>query len=249
MKLDVNSNGYTFTFAAILVVVVAALLSWTSISLQERQEANIAQEKKQNILASIGLSVERTAADAMYEQVIVEEAIIVNGQKSTGADVSAFNVNMADEVKKPVQERKLPLYVAENEGSRSYIIPLRGKGLWGPIWGYVALKDDLNTVIGATFDHKSETPGLGAEISTGIFQDPFSGKQIMEAGSFVSIEVRKGDANGPHQVNGISGGTITSVGVDAMLKDCLAGYQSHFDYLRRKPALAPSAVEDATTTF
>lgn len=249
MKLDVNSNGYTFTFAAILVVVVAALLSWTSISLQERQEANIAQEKKQNILASIGLSVERTAADAMYEQVIVEEAIIVNGKKSTGADVSAFNVNMADEVKKPVQERKLPLYVAENEGSRSYIIPLRGKGLWGPIWGYVALKDDLNTVIGATFDHKSETPGLGAEISTGIFQDPFSGKQIMEAGSFVSIEVRKGDANGPHQVNGISGGTITSVGVDAMLKDCLAGYQSHFDYLRRKPALAPSAVEDATTTF
>lgn len=249
MKLDVNSNGYTFTFAAILVVVVAALLSWTSISLQERQEANIAQEKKQNILASIGLSVERTAADAMYEQVIVEEAIIVNGQKSTGADVSAFNVNMADEVKKPVQERKLPLYVADNEGSRSYIIPLRGKGLWGPIWGYVALKDDLNTVIGATFDHKAETPGLGAEISTGIFQDPFSGKQIMEAGSFVSIEVRKGDANGPHQVNGISGGTITSVGVDAMLKDCLAGYQSHFDDLRRKPALAPSAVEDATTTF
>lgn len=249
MKLDVNSNGYTFTFAAILVVVVAALLSWTSISLQERQEANIAQEKKQNILASIGLSVERTAADAMYEQVIVEEAIIVNGKKSTGADVSAFNVNMADEVKKPVQERKLPLYVAENEGSRSYIIPLRGKGLWGPIWGYVALKDDLNTVIGATFDHKAETPGLGAEISTGIFQDPFSGKQIMEAGSFVSIEVRKGDANGPHQVNGISGGTITSVGVDAMLKDCLAGYQSYFDQIRSTTALAPSAVEDATTTF
>ncbi len=249
MKLDVNSNGYTFTFAAILVVVVAALLSWTSISLQERQEANIAQEKKQNILASIGLSVERTAADAMYEQVIVEEAIIVNGKKSTGADVSAFNVNMADEVKKPVQERKLPLYVAENESSRSYIIPLRGKGLWGPIWGYVALKDDLNTVIGATFDHKSETPGLGAEISTGIFQDPFSGKQIMEAGSFVSIEVRKGDANGPHQVNGISGGTITSVGVDAMLKDCLAGYQSYFDQIRNTTALAPSAVEDATTTF
>ena len=140
----------------------------------------------------------------------------------------------------------LPLYVADNKGSRSYIIPLRGKGLWGPIWGYIALKEDLSTVIGATFGHKSETPGLGAEISTPIFQDQFPGKEIMSQGSFVSIEVRKGDASGAHQVDGISGGTITSVGVDDMLKDCLKGYTSYFDELRGGGMADASTATDNT---
>lgn len=246
MKLDVNSNGYTFAFAAVLVIVVAALLSWTATSLQERQEMNVAQEKKQNILASIGVEVERAEASDRYNQVIVEEVIVVDGQKIVGDNISAFDVVMADEIKKPIEERKLPLYVSKNDGSRSYIIPLRGKGLWGPIWGYVALKDDLNTVIGATFGHKSETPGLGAEIATPIFQDQFPGKEIMDNSQFVSIEVRKGDASGPHAVDGISGGTITSVGVDDMLKDCLKGYQGYFDQVRNQVASADTKELNST---
>ena len=189
------------------------------------------------------------AAAVAYEQIIKEEVVVINGTAAKGAGVSAFDVNMADEIKKPVNERQFPLFIAEFEGNRSYIIPLRGKGLWGPIWGYIALKEDLNTVIGATFGHKSETPGLGAEISTPIFQDQFPGLEIMEGKQFVSIEVRKGDASGTHQVDGISGGTITSVGVDAMLKDCLQGYQVFFDNEMRAAQMAFTSSKASETSY
>ncbi len=111
------------------------------------------------------------------------------------------------------------------------MVPVRGKGLWGPIWGYMALESDLNTISGAVFDHKGETPGLGAEINTDWFQEPFTGKTIFdESGKFVSITVVKGgaDPSDPHGVDGISGGTITSKGLEEMLADCLAGYVNHF---------------------
>lgn len=172
--------------------------------------------------------------------------MIQGNQKIDG--LSAFGVDMAEELKKAPSERMYPLFIANYNNTNSYIIPLRGKGLWGPIWGYIALKDDLNTVIGATFGHKSETPGLGAEISTPIFQDQFPGMEIMEGTQFVSIEVRKGDASGTHQVDGISGGTITSVGVDAMLKDCLQGYQSFFDNEIRATQVAYTSFKASATS-
>ena len=246
MKMDVNSNGYTFGFAAVLVIVVAALLSFTATSLQEQQEENVAQEKKQNILASIGLQVERADAAQAYEQNISKELVIQGDQKIEG--LSAFGVDMAEELKRAPSERMYPLFIANYNNVTSYIIPLRGKGLWGPIWGYIALKEDLNTVIGATFGHKSETPGLGAEISTPIFQDQFPGLEIMEGKQFVSIEVRKGDASRTHQVDGISGGTITSVGVDAMLKDCLQGYQAFFDNEMRATQMAFTSSKASETS-
>ncbi len=228
MKLNVNSNLYTFVFASIMVLVVAALLAFAATGLKTQQDANVNMEKKQNILMSLGMDISREEAESLYSEVIVEEIVIQNGNPLDGG-ILAFSINMADEIKKPVAERTLPLFVANYKGITSYIVPLRGKGLWGPIWGYVALKEDMSTVVGATFGHKSETPGLGAEISTPIFQDQFPGKEIMESGSFVSISVRKGDAQGKHQVDGISGGTITSVGVDDMLKDCLSGYITYFN--------------------
>ena len=128
----------------------------------------------------------------------------------------------------------MPIYISENDGIKSYIIPLRGKGLWGPIWGYIAIKDDLNTVYGAVFDHKSETPGLGAEINRPFFQDPFIGKTIFEEGVFTSILVIKGgaDEGDNHAVDGISGGTITSDGVSDMLKERLEKYLPYFDRIR-----------------
>jgi Na+-transporting NADH:ubiquinone oxidoreductase subunit C len=251
MKLDVNSNGYTFIFAAVLVVLVAAMLSIAATSLKTKQDLNVEMEKKQNILMSLGMTVTREQAEELYSSIIQEEIVLLNGLAQEG-DISAFDINMADEVKKGINDRLLPLYVASFEGSKAYIVPLRGKGLWGPIWGYVALEADLSTVKGATFGHKTETPGLGAEISTPIFQDQFAQKQIMEEGKFVSIEVRKGDANGAHQVNGISGGTITSVGVDDMLKDCLKGYTSYFDQkkgeqkMEEVPVLEETILQDST---
>jgi len=108
-------------------------------------------------------------------------------------------------------------------------VPMRGKGLWGPVWGFMSLEADGNTVVGANFGHKSETPGLGAEITTPMFTDQFPGKKISEAGMFQSISVvKKGTSSGDYAVDGISGGTITSNGVNDMLADCLAPYAEYF---------------------
>ncbi|NBR83129.1 MAG: NADH:ubiquinone reductase (Na(+)-transporting) subunit C, partial [Flavobacteriia bacterium] len=118
MKMDVNSNGYTFGFAAVLVIVVAALLSFTATSLQERQEENVAQEKKQNILASIGLQVERADAAQAYEENISKEMVIQGDQKIEG--LSAFGVDMAEELKKAPSERMYPLFIANYKNATSY---------------------------------------------------------------------------------------------------------------------------------
>lgn len=234
--MDVNSNKYTYVFALIMVIVVAALLSGTSIALKERQEANVRQEKQQDILKSIGVILDRPEAEAQFDNYIKERLVIKNGSP-VESEVGAFDINMADAVAKSVEEREVPLYVAEKDGSTYYIVPLRGKGLWGPIWGYISLEEDGSTVYGATFGHKGETPGLGAEISTNEFQAKFEGKQIMEGSDFVSVAVIKGNPEGEHEVDGISGGTITSDGVDAMLEECLKPYIEYFNSSNRATAL------------
>lgn len=220
--MDVNKNSYTFTFAAIMVVVVAALLSFAATSLKPMQDNNVRLEKMQNILASINVEVSRDEAEDAYAKYISQELVIQNNASIDG--VAAFDVEMKKELVKQPLERQAPLYIAEKEGSTYFIIPLRGKGLWGPIWGYVSLQENASTVYGATFDHKSETPGLGAEIKTPVFTDLFPGKEMFENQEFAGIKVMKGNATGNHQVNGISGGTITSVGVESMISDCMQSY-------------------------
>ncbi len=145
--------------------------------------------------------------------------------------VDAFTVVLRNEQKKPLEEQYLPVFRATSEnGDTLIILPVEGKGLWGPIFGYVSLKSDLNTIYGVTFDHKGETPGLGAEINTTAFERMFRGKQLFEKGNFVSIEVQKGgaDPNDIHGVDAISGGTITSKGLQAMLFDCIRKYNDYF---------------------
>jgi Na+-transporting NADH:ubiquinone oxidoreductase subunit C len=162
--------------------------------------------------------------------------VLKGGKIEANPETPAFDIIMADAVSKPMDEREVPLFIAERDGKVFYIIPVRGKGLWGPIWGYVSILSDGYTIAGATFGHKSETPGLGAEISLPIFTGQFPGKKLAVNGAYQSISVRKGDASGDHQVDGISGGTITSVGVESMLNDCLQPYMSYL--LARNPALA-----------
>ncbi len=221
--MDVNKNSYTFVFAGVMVVVVAALLSFAATSLKPFQDDNVKREKMQNILSSIGVDVEADKAEAAYKDYIKKELVINNNKLKEG--VVAFDIELSKEIKKAPAERDAPLYVAEKDGSTYYIIPMRGKGLWGPIWGYIALKGDVNTVSGAIFDHKTETPGLGAEISAPFFMDQFVDKKILdESGEFVSIKVMKGNAAGDYEVDGISGGTITSVGVQDMIDDCMRSY-------------------------
>ena len=227
--MNVNSNAYTYTFATVMVVLVAVLLSGASLGLKSKQASNISQEKKQSILASIGIEVDRSESDAAIGEYIKQSLTLQGGTVVSEDASAAFDIDMAAAIKAGNMDRSVPLYVAEKEGDTYYIIPMRGKGLWGPVWGYLALESDGNTVVGATFDHKSETPGLGAEITTPMFTDQFPGKKISEAGMFKSISVVKaGTSAGDYAVDGISGGTITSNGVNDMLTDCLAPYAEYF---------------------
>lgn len=227
--MDVNKNSYTFTFAAVMVILVAAILSFAATSLKPMQDNNIRLEKMQNILSSINVEVSREEAEEAYKKYIKEELVLNNSQEVSG--IAAFDVELSKEIVKPAGERNAPLYMASKDGESYFIIPLRGKGLWGPIWGYISLKQNGSTIYGATFDHKTETPGLGAEIKTPAFTDLFPGKEIFEGSNFTGITVMKGNASGDHEVNGISGGTITSVGVQDMITNCMESYTA---YLKSK---------------
>ena len=230
--MDENKNSYTFSFAAIMVIIVAALLSYAAIGLKPFQDRNIELEKKQNILSSVGVNIDRENAEVKYSTYIKSELVLNN--KGEEVEGSAFDVDLGKEIKKDVNTQLLPLFISEVDGITRYIIPLRGKGLWGPIWGFIALEDDINKVYGAVFDHEKETPGLGAEINTPIFQDPFAGKTIFEGEIFTPIKVIKGGpAEGDmHAVDGISGGTITSDGVSEMLYERLNMYLPYFNKIR-----------------
>lgn len=240
--MDVNKNSYTFIFATIMVLVVAAVLSFTATTLKPYQDSNIEKEKMQNILSSIGVETAREDAANLYPKYITKQIVIKDGKPQDGID--AFTVDMAKQVKKPALERNSPLYIAEKDGETYFIIPLRGTGLWGPIWGYVSLESDLKTIHGAIFDHKGETPGLGAEISKEPFEAQFKGKQILDSqGNLTGIDVRKGDASAANEVDGISGGTITSNGVEEMIADCL---QAYIPYLKEYTGFSSATASAAT---
>jgi len=224
--MDRNSNNYTFIYASVMVILVAAILSIAAISLKPMQNKNTEIEKKQNILASV--NIETTAKDA--EQVYAEKIVnsyVVNSEGEV-VEGDAFTVDLKVQKAKPLEQRQLPVFECQTETGLKYIFPLRGAGLWGPIWGFVALNEDLNTIFGANFDHQGETPGLGAEISTTVFEEQFTGKSIFDAsGKLVSIIVAKSSESAPeeHKVDAISGGTITSKGLEQMLLDDLTSYQ------------------------
>ncbi len=233
--MDRNGNKYTFIFAIVMVLLVATLLSVAAISLKPFQAKNVEIEKKSQILTSVAKAQEASEADnktayieAEYAKYITNSYIVNSkGEKLEG---NAFTVDLAKELAKPVEERQLPVYeCTEADGSVEYILPVRGSGLWGPIWGYLAVESDMNTIFGATFDHEGETPGLGAEINQAWFQAPFKGKKLFdEEGTLVSVAAIKGGAapDDLHGVDAISGGTITSNGVSDMLKDCMSTYES-----------------------
>ncbi len=230
--MDRNSNGYTFLFAGIMVIVVGALLAFTAISLKPAQDENVKKEKMQNILASVGVNVERELATAKFEEVI-KEKLSLSEDGSVKSSINAFDVDLKEELTKPANNQTFPLYIAEQEGNKFYIIPLRGAGLWDAIWGYVALDSDMNTVKGTVFDHKGETPGLGAEITQKWFQDRFVGKKVRnESGNIVGVQVVKSNAT-PNDVDAISGATITSNGVSDMISERLTHYQKYFDQLKK----------------
>ncbi len=234
------SNLYIFGFASVLVVVVAALLSFVAEELKPLQERNVEIEKKLDILRSVDMTAgidEAENRSAFIEEMFdknISESFVINSEGERVEGRNAFEIAKAlkVEMQLPVENRGLPVFVANNPKSgNKYIIPVLGKGLWGPIWGYVAINDDFNTLAGTVFAHSKETPGLGAEINTDWFMSEFSGKKLFdESGNFTSITVVKGgaDPGDPHGVDAISGGTITSKGLEKMLWDCLNPYVNYF---------------------
>ncbi|MCC8173536.1 MAG: NADH:ubiquinone reductase (Na(+)-transporting) subunit C [Odoribacter sp.] len=222
--MNKQGSTYTFLYSIILVVVVAALLSFIALGLQPIQYENIENEKRQNILWSVNITSTAENSEELFNKNIVSQFIV----NSKGSEVAgdAFAIDVAAEAQKPCEERLLPVYVANIDGQTKYILPIYGKGLWGPLWGYISLDEDKNTIYGAIFDHKGETPGLGAEITTSYFQNQFKGKKIFEDGRLVSIWVKKGNGHdGIHEVDAISGGTITSQGVQNMISNYLSCYE------------------------
>ena len=230
--MNVQSNLYTFLYASVLVIVVALGLAITSISLKDRQDENIELEKKQNILTSFGVNCSREESVELYSTYITD-AYVINYSGEKIEDLDAFNVSLVVEQAKPVEDRLYPIYEAEKDEQKIYIFPVRGKGLWGPLWGFVALKDDFNTVFGVAFDHKAETPGLGSEINTPNFENKFKDKKIFDTDKkFVSIIVTKfgkADPNDPNQVDGLSGATLTGNGMSEMLYESLIAYENFFN--------------------
>lgn len=232
---DTNNNAYIILYSTVMVVIVATLLALAALGLQKRQYENELNEKKQAILASL------SASDQRYDEFIDAYVVDKNGARIDGEDVFA----LLNDLPGAYAAGKFPVFEARDG---RVVVPVTGMGLWGPIWGYVALEKDMNTVAGVIMAHKGETPGLGAEISTAKYQANFVGKTIFEGDKFVSVTLRKGGAKDPaHEVDAISGGTKTSDGVTAMLYNSLANYLPLLEAKRRAAAeqvvLAPVSDE------
>ncbi|MEZ4938174.1 MAG: NADH:ubiquinone reductase (Na(+)-transporting) subunit C [Crocinitomicaceae bacterium] len=238
MAINKESNGYTIGFAIVLVVVVGTILAAVSMGLKPIQQKNAAKKKRMDILGAIKIESTRQNVDDVFKKHIVDGYIIdAKGKKIEGKTLEdAEKLDIQKQFRNSgisPEDRQYPLFIAEKEGQKLFIIPMVGKGLWGPIWGYVAVKENMVDIQAAKFDHKTETPGLGAEIKVyKSFQKQFEdNKKISDDnGEFVKITVTKGSgaSGNPHAVDGITGGTITSKGVEEMMERTLKVYVSHF---------------------
>lgn len=237
-----DSNVYTFTFAALMVFVVASVLAFTSFSLKDLQNENVRKEKMQNILSTVGIITDRDGAEVLFNKYI-EEKYALKNDGSINSSVDPFTqIKLSLELKKSPENQNFPLYVANIENSKYYIIPIRGNGLWNAIYGYISLKDDLNTVKGVVFDHVGETAGLGAEITQDWFKERFVDEKLFDSDyNLMGITVSKTN-NDPsnldkndHEVDAISGATITGDGVSDMIKERIQHYQPYFNSLKLNP--------------
>ena len=234
-----DSNLYTFLFATIMVFVVATVLAFTSQSLKDLQSENVRKEKMQNILSTVGIIIDRDGAEELFNKYI-EDQLAIQNDGSIDASVDVFNnVKLSLELKKTPKDQDFPLYVANIESEKYYIIPIRGNGLWNAIYGYISIKEDLNTIKGVVFDHIGETAGLGAEITQDWFIERFVDEKLFDINNnLVGIKVSKtnNDPNNSdkndHEVDAISGATITGDGVTDMIKERLEHYIPYFNTLR-----------------
>lgn len=229
--MNKNNNVYVILYATVMVIIVAIGLAFTSESLKDRQKANAEIDTMRQILRSLNIDVTAKEAQAKYAEVITDAYLvdasgaIVEGTQGVMTDDAAFTAEASK--MKNADTKGYPVFVANVDGRTKYVLVMYGAGLWGPIWGYISLDEDADTVYGTDFGHVSETPGLGAEIVKPEFRNQFVGKKLYRDGQLVSIAVVKPGKSDPARdyVDGISGGTLTSNGVRDMLLSSLKLYE------------------------
>ena len=227
-----QSNSYVVLYATAITVVCGGLLAFASVSLKDKQDANIAMEQKKNILSSVITLNEGDNINELYSSQVKGFVIDYNGNVKEG--MTPEQVELAKEYKKAPADRLLPLYefMSHTDPTKvEYVVmPVYGYGLWNNIWGFVAVKSDFSTIQGVKFQHAGETPGLGARIESEEIQERFKGKTIFDNGKLTSVVIQKGEgqdySGAPHKVDGMSGATLTGKGVNNMLKDYLACYEN-----------------------
>lgn len=226
--MKTNSNSYTIIYSVIIVVIVAFLLAFVFQALKPMQDANVALDKKKQILNSLNIrDLNDAQADAKYKEVIVADRVIDEKGKvllpgTSGGEDAGFKLESKD-----YKEGKLALYICRVNGETKYVIPVYGMGLWGPISGYIALNADKSTVYGVYFNHESETAGLGAEIKDNkAWQEKFQGKKLFKNGDdkTIALSVEKKVEDPTTQVDAVTGATLTSNGVRDMLHEALGKY-------------------------
>ena len=226
--MKTNSNSYTIIYSAVIVVIVAFLLAFVFQALKPMQDANVALDKKKQILNSLNIrDLSNEEADAKYKEVVIADEVIDEKGKiveagTQGGENAGFKLESKD-----YKAGKLALYICKVNGSRKYVIPVYGMGLWGPISGYIALNEDKTTVYGAYFNHESETAGLGAEIKDNVaWQEKFQGKKVFTSGDdkTIALGVEKNVTDPATQVDAVTGATLTSNGVRDMLHEALGKY-------------------------
>ncbi len=227
--MDKNSNLYTYVYASVMVVLVALALAFTNGLLKEKQKKNVELDKMAQILQSVKVESTAATAETLYNQTITAAYLVDNKGGIIETDArKTFLIDVSKEVAKSAADRRLPVYEALVGGQKKYILPVYGAGLWGPLWGYVSLNEDKRTIFAASYSHQGETPGLGAEIAYKPFQQQFEGKSLFREGVFTSVGVLKAGQRDDKRdvVDAISGGTITSKGLEAMLQNSLSAYDA-----------------------
>lgn len=205
MKINTNSNVYTFVYAAVMVVIVAFLLAFVASALKPIQDANVERDTKNQILTSLNITgLSGTDIDQKYKEVVTGE----------------------------LQEQGGKVFVATVDGATKYVVPVKGRGLWGGLWGYISIDEDKQHVFGTYFDHESETAGLGARIKERWFQEQFNGKPIFtdDPNQVALTVVKVGQSKKETEIDGVTGATLTSVGVAGMVHD---GLQQYIEFLNK----------------
>ena len=251
--MNKNSNLYQILYAAVMVLLVGTVLAFIYMALKPKQNENIANDTRKQILSALHIAApDDSQVKETYEKYIIQDLLVdKDGNIVDSAANVAFNVEMKKNVK--LTERQLPVMKCRlDDGSIKYVLPVYGAGLWGPIWGYIAVNDDGNTIYGANFSHEGETPGLGARITEQSFQDLFKDKHLFVNGEFKSVAIlKKGQktTDGAEQIDALTGATITSRGVSDMMADCLAPYEAFLKRLQSGGGaqctadLEPAAIE------